>query len=473
MPNLTLFWFRQDLRLSDNPGLTKAAEQAAVLPVYIFDDKTPGQHRMGAASRWWLHHSLKDLNNNLNGRLQVFAGNPEQILPELAIRYRASAVYWNRCYEPWRLRQDQRLEALLTQQSIAVETFNAVLLWEPWTLLKNDGSPYRVFTPFFRNCCKAPPPREPVPAPASLSLVRCTGSTDIDRLRLLPDIPWDKQLAPHWQIGETGAQQRLRDFLDLGLDHYQEGRNLPGDCHGVSRLSPHLHFGEISPNQLWSAIKSAGDNDHVALFCRQLAWREFSYSLLYYHPDLPENNLQRKFDAFPWREDPQALKRWQTGQTGYPIVDAGMRELWQTGYMHNRVRMIVGSFLVKNLLLHWHAGEQWFWDCLVDADLANNSASWQWIAGCGADAAPYFRIFNPITQGQKFDPHGRYTRKYLPELARLPDKFLFNPFQAPTKVLAEAGISLGETYPEPVVALKPSRARALAAFKSLGKSNSA
>ena len=275
-------------------------------------------------------------------------------------------------------------------------------------------------------------------------------------------------MEPHWHIGEDHAQDRLQEFVDHGLKDYKEGRNFPAQ-QNVSRLSPHLHFGEISPNQAWYAAKQKGKGQNMDHFLSELGWREFSYSLLYHFPKLPRKNLQAKFDKFPWRNDKRLLRRWQQGQTGYPIVDAGMRELWQTGYMHNRVRMIVGSFLVKNLLLHWHHGERWFWDCLVDADLANNSASWQWIAGCGADAAPYFRIFNPVTQGQKFDAAGEYTRHFVPELKDLPDKFLFNPWQAPPGVLNEAGVTLGKTYPEPVVDLKLSRERALQAFASLKK----
>ena len=271
-------------------------------------------------------------------------------------------------------------------------------------------------------------------------------------------------MRPHWQIGENGANQQLQKFLKGGLENYGEGRNFPAKKN-VSRLSPHLHFGEISPNQVWYASK---DQEAVPeQFLSELGWREFSHHLLYQFPDLPTTNLQGKFDHFPWGNNPDYLKAWQQGKTGVPIVDAGMRELWETGYMHNRVRMIVASFLVKNLLVHWHLGAEWFWDCLLDADLANNSASWQWVAGCGADAAPYFRIFNPVTQGQKFDPEGEYTRRYVPELARLPGNYLFNPWEAPLSVLRDAGVSLGNSYPHPIVDLKSSRGSALAAFATL------
>ena len=276
----------------------------------------------------------------------------------------------------------------------------------------------------------------------------------------------------HWVCGESAAQNRLNDFVNEGLTGYKEGRNFPRK-NNVSRLSPHLHFGEISPNQIWYAAKenndcASNDKDH---FMSELGWREFSHSLLYHFPELPYKNLQSKFDLFPWNHDEKKLEAWRHGKTGYPIVDAGMRELWQTGYVHNRIRMVVGSFLVKNLLIDWRYGERWFWDCLVDADLANNSASWQWVAGCGADAAPYFRIFNPITQGNKFDSTGTYTRRYVPELEKLPDKYLFSPWEAPDEVLSTANIELGVNYPQPIVAASDSREMALAAFASIKKEN--
>jgi len=271
-----------------------------------------------------------------------------------------------------------------------------------------------------------------------------------------------------WNIGEIGANNRLTEFLNNGVENYKEGRNIPSKPF-VSRLSPHLHFGEISPNQAWHAAKQKGDDTNIDHFCSELGWREFSYTQLYFNPELPNKNLQAKFDLFPWDTDEKKLIAWQKGQTGIPMVDAGMRELWITGAMHNRVRMVVGSFLVKNLLLHWHHGERWFWDCLVDADLASNSASWQWIAGCGADAAPYFRIFNPVTQGQKFDSDGEYIRKYIPEISELPNKYLFNPWEAPQEELDRAGVVIGKDYPKPIIDLKLSRQNALEAFKSLKK----
>ena len=471
MQNISIHWFRQDLRLADNPAFDAAAKAGTILPVYILDDEYAGPDRMGAASRWWLHHALQSLEKSLGGNLSLYIGSPKTILLELAQRHEVKLVSWNRCYEPWRLEQDAVIEETLRAHGIGAESFNASLLWEPWNILKENQTPYRVFSPYYRKgCLKAPEPRKPLPKPEPLVLHNDnTNTTKLSDLDLLPRIRWDKQLEPHWQISEKAAEERLTQFLNQGLGNYKEGRNFPA-ASNVSRLSPYLHFGQLSPNQVWYAARTKRQDKNVDHFCSELGWREFSYNLLFHNPDLPHANLQSKFDDFPWTDDQSLLELWQRGQTGYPIVDAGMRELWQTGYMHNRVRMIVGSFLVKNLLIHWREGYQWFWDCLVDADLANNSASWQWVAGCGADAAPYFRIFNPVTQGQKFDPDGIYTRQYVPELKNLPNKYLFNPWEAPEPILEAASVQLGHTYPQPIVDLKSSRARALSAFETLKSS---
>jgi deoxyribodipyrimidine photo-lyase len=468
MPRVIIHWFRQDLRLHDNPALHSAAKRGRVLPVYILDDDSAGDYAMGGASRWWLYKSLTALNKSLDGKLCLYKGAADIIIPELVSRLGVEAVYWNRCYEPWRIEQDKKIKFSLSDRGVEVDTFNASLLWEPWQVRKKDETPYRVFTPFYRRgCLVRQAPREPLPRPEHLNLAEDKDNNhSSDSFDLLPRILWYKGLDARWHIGEEGAHERLENFLDAGIKNYKQGRNLPAKPF-VSALSPHLHFGEVSPNQVWYATRGRGDDENIDHFCSELGWREFSHSLLFYNPDLPVKNLQQKFDAFPWRSDAEALSRWQQGQTGYPIVDAGMRELWQTGIMHNRVRMIVGSFLVKNLLLHWHHGERWFWDCLVDADLANNSAGWQWIAGCGADASPYFRIFNPITQGEKFDTQGEYTRLYVPELKHLPDKHLFSPWLAPKDVLEKADVRLGENYPEPIVDLKQSRERALTAYQSV------
>ena len=467
---LAVHWFRQDLRVSDNPALAKAAEHKRVLPIYILDSRNAGQHLMGEASRWWLHYSLNSLNVSLDGNLSVYQGDPLDILKTIMTCYAVEAVYWNRCYEPWSIDRDVRIKEYLKTNGVAVETRNGTLLWEPWTIKKEDGNPYKVFSPFYRKgCLQGDPPREPLSITANVQYQYDKhNSLSIQQLKLLPEIRWDKQLESHWDIGEAGAAKRFQSFLESGIKNYKDGRNFPSKAY-VSRLSPHLHFGEISPNQLWYQVRSLANNEHVDHFCSELGWREFSYCLLYYNQSMPTKNLHSKFDNFPWVDDPVFLEAWQKGHTGIPMVDAGMRELWQTGYMHGRVRMIAGSFLVKNLRLHWTHGERWFWNTLVDADLANNSASWQWIAGCGADAAPYFRIFNPVTQGKKFDPEGEYVRYFLPELASLPNKYLFNPWQAPKHILKEADIELGMNYPQPIVDLMESRKVALQSFQLLKK----
>ena len=466
--SIAIHWFRQDLRLEDNQALFTACEQGVVLPIYILDDVNAGVFKMGEASRLWLHYSLKSLNKSLNGKLSVYIGNPLDILFGLSKKYNISNIYWNRCYEPWQINRDTKIKKTLIEQGIAVNTYNSLLLWEPWDVLKSDGTPYKVFTPFYRNgCLNSKRPRVPLPIPEKLSLINdVENQLTIDALNLLPKTPWGEELVKQYKIGEQGARLGLEYFVINGLNLYKDGRNCPAKSN-ISRLSPHLHFGEISPNIIWYKVRSSGDNDNIDTFCSELGWREFSYNLLYYNPNLPSVNFQSKFDKFPWSTDRDVLSKWQKGQTGIPIVDAGMRELWQTGFMHNRVRMIVGSFLVKNLMLDWREGERWFFDCLFDADLASNSASWQWIAGSGADAAPYYRIFNPILQGQKFDVNGQYTRHYVPELALLPDKYIFNPWEAPHEVLNSSNIKLGVNYPRPIVNLKTSRDMALAAFKNL------
>ena len=474
---LTIHWFRQDLRVSDNPSLNAAAVNGEVLPVFILDDDAAGQWAHGSASRWWLHHSLKQLNQSLDDKLLVIKGSAETVLPTLAVKYHADAVYWNRCYEPWRIKRDKTIKEVLRTAGLTVNSFNGSLLWEPWTILKKDKTPYKVFTPFYRKgCLMAPPPREPDSLPTPLQLFAGHSQNTIDSLDLLPKTGringqrWDHTLNNHWHeqgIGEVAAHHKLKKFISKGLNGYKDGRNFPAKAH-ISKLSPHLHFGEISPNQVWYTSLMCSDAEHdLDCFQSELGWREFSYYLLYHFPTMPEGNFQAKFDHFPWQDNPSAVNSWQRGLTGIPIVDAGMRELQQTGFMHNRVRMIVGSFLVKNLLQHWQHGESWFWDQLVDADLASNSASWQWVAGSGADAAPYFRIFNPITQGQKFDPEGEYIRQYIPEIAQLPNKYLFSPWETPKSILAQTGIDLGSDYPLPIVDIKASRERALASFKQL------
>lgn len=475
-----LLWFRQDLRLTDNPALLEAVSLGfTIIPVFILDDENARDWKYGGATRWWLHHSLKSLNASLKDSMVFRAGPADQIIPALVKEHKAEAVFWNRCYEPWSITRDKKIKDTLTKAGIHAESFNSALLWEPWEVLKKDGTPYKVFTPYYRKgCLPSGEPANAKPAPKKIDLLPRKEASSLDALKLLPQKPeprWDLKMEEYWQIGEKGAQLRLEEFLDEALDGYKEGRNYPPKL-STSRLSPHLHFGEISVRQVWHDAKHAGhdqrkEND-LDTFQSELGWREFSHSLLYHFPSLPEKPLQSRFSEFPWaRFSKTALAKWQQGQTGYPIVDAGMRELWETGYMHNRVRMIVGSFLVKDLRFHWEHGEKWFWDCLVDADLANNAASWQWIAGCGADAAPYFRVFNPMGQGEKFDPDGEYVRKWCPELAKLPNSLIHQPWEATPMELKEAGIALGKDYPHPMVDHKVAREDALKAFKQTKVAN--
>jgi deoxyribodipyrimidine photo-lyase len=462
----SIYWFRQDLRLEDNPALSSAADNGEVLPIYILDDINSGDYKMGAASRVWLFHALSYLNESLNGKLRVFCGDAKEILHNITNKRKIEAIYWNRCYEPWRIKRDKAIKKSLEENGIEVNTYNGSLLWEPWENLKDNKEPYKVFTPYYKKAYNTKNPRQPLPLPLNLKLSDLDiGANPIESLNLLPSYRWDKPLINKWNISEKRAAFLLDQFLENGIQNYKEGRNFPA-TNNNSRLSPYLHFGQISPNQIWHSVRALAGDGNLEHFCSELGWREFSFNLLYYFPDLPNKNLQSKFDQFPWQSNIDLLKKWQQGLTGYPIVDAGMRELWQTGFMHNRVRMIVASFLIKNLLIDWREGERWFWDCLVDADLASNSASWQWVAGCGADAAPYFRIFNPITKGEKFDPMGIYTKKYVPELAKMPDKYLFKPWEAPKHILDAAGVKLGLNYPMPIVDIQSTRIRALEAYAS-------
>lgn len=470
-----IVWFRQDLRLKDNPALMAAVETGQpVVPLFILDDETPGQWKPGGASRWWLHHSLKSLASDLDrlgSPLVLRSGPSADALDKLVEDCGARGVFWNRCYEPFARARDEEIKASLKDRGIDVQSFNGALLAEPWMIRNKSGEPFKVFSPFWRTLRADLDPGAPLDAPAGLIAPEGPVPSDkLDNWDLLPTRPeWAKGFAPVWTPGETGARDRLIGFFDHGAKHYAGGRDRP-DKPYTSALSPHLHFGEISPRQIFAATQLVKDEigeKNAEKFLSEVGWREFSFNLLFHFPHLPERNYQDKFDGFPWRDSEKALSAWQTGQTGYPIVDAGMRELWTTGWMHNRVRMIVASFLIKHLMIDWREGEKWFWDTLVDADLANNSASWQWVAGSGADAAPYFRIFNPITQGEKFDPNGDYVRKWVPEIARLPDKYLNRPWEAGPLMLKEAGIELGTTYPEPIVDHKLARERALAASQSL------
>lgn len=467
-----IVWFRQDLRITDNPALTAAAASGqAVIPVYILDEETDGVRPLGGASRWWLHQSLEKLSAHLatlGAPLVLLRGPAQTRLTDLARESGATAVYWNRCYEPGAIARDKIIKTSLQDTSIAVESFNGSLLYEPWVIRTKQDKPYRVFTPFYRMILSHGTPGGPGTAPSKLDRfdAALTGDT-LSYWNLLPTKPdWARGLRETWTPGEAGAQALLDDFLDETVDDYKKERDFPGIA-ATSRLSPHLHFGEISPRQIWAQTSAREPSAGNETFLKEVVWREFGYHLLYYNPEMPTAPLQEKFKSFPWTKNDAHLEAWQSGQTGYPIVDAGMRELWHTGTMHNRVRMIVASFLVKHLLIHWREGEAWFWDTLVDADLASNTANWQWVAGCGADAAPYFRIFNPITQGEKFDADGDYVRRWVPEIADLPDDVLHKPWEADPVTLKSAGVDLGTTYPKPIVDHKTAREQALAALATI------
>jgi deoxyribodipyrimidine photo-lyase len=464
-------WFRQDLRLHDNLALTMASECGTVLPVYIFDGSIKDP-QMGKVSKWWLHQSLQKLNEKLDDTLNCYRGNSLRILKELVKKFKVTKIFAGACYEPGRMEQDQSIAAEMQAVGVEVVFVNNSLLWEPKDVLKEDGSAYRVFTPFYKNALNsAQAPRKPLDAP-KLSCVKDRAAQKIEELELL-DAAHPVSYAKFWHPGEDAALKKLSNFVTHRLQNYAENRDF-ADKDQTSHLSPYLHFGEISPNMIWQTIHSDEVRASVSpvdreKFLAELCWREFSYTLLIQFPELHKKNYQKKFDDFAWKSDTKLLHAWQQGRTGFPMVDAGMRQLLQTGYMHNRVRMIVASFLTKNLMQFWGHGVAWFWDHLVDADLANNSASWQWVAGSGADAAPYFRIFNPVTQGEKFDVSGDYVRKYVPELKKMPQKFLFNPWKATTIDLRDSGIVIGRTYPAPLVDVDESRKRALAAYEKISK----
>jgi deoxyribodipyrimidine photo-lyase len=471
----TIVWFRRDLRLHDNPALTAAvARGVPVVPVYILDEEGEGRWPMGGAARWWLHHSLAALDAALRGRgsrLVLARGESGAVLRDLITATGADAVYWNRRYEPTVIARDKVLKAGL---GVDVKSFNSALLFEPHQVQNKAGGPFQVFTPFWRHCLSLGAdepiklPRGGIPAPK-----KWPKSAALEELGLLPVYDWSSGFSSIWTPGEAGAQVRLKKFMTAGVAVYAERRDLPG-VDGTSSLSPHLHFGDLGARQLWAAVKAlAGDSGVFPpgrgpqMFLNEVGWREFAHHLLHHFPRTPEEPLRAEFAAFPWQKNARHLQAWQLGRTGYPMVDAGMRQLWATGWMHNRVRMIAASFLVKHLRISWRAGADWFWDTLVDADLASNTLGWQWTAGCGADAAPYFRIFNPTLQGQKFDPDGDYVRRWVPELAKLPAKFIHHPWEAPGEILAAAGLTLGREYPQPMVNHGEARSAALGALQTI------
>lgn len=461
----TIVWFRKDLRLGDNPALTAAVRRGApVVPVYILDDEAAGDWRPGGASRWWLHQSLEALAKDLAARgsqLVLRRGRARDVLDDLIRETSAEAVFWNRCYEPFAIARDKDIKQLHTDRGLDVRSFNGSLLAEPWDIKSKSDKPFRVFTPFWKTVTAELTVERPLPTPDKTlpAYGKKLPSDDLKAWGLLPTKPdWAGGLREAWVPGEAGAKKRLADFLDEALGQYEGGRDRP-DRDYTSRLSPHLHWGEISPRQIWHALGAHDPHAKgVQKFQSEIGWREFSYHLLYQAPELPEKNLRPEFDDFPWADSKAHLEAWQKGETGIPMVDAGMRQLWHTGWMHNRVRMIAASYLVKHLLQPWQAGARWFWDTLVDADLANNSASWQWVAGCGADAAPYFRVFNPALQGEKFDTEGEYVRRWVPELEGVPKKYVHKPWEM---------ASPPADYPAPIVSLAHGRARALEAFEAI------
>ena len=468
MPS-SIVWFRNDLRLADNPALIAGLGSGhPVVPVYVLDEETEGTRPPGAAARWWLNHSLQSLDaflHALGSRLILRRGPAEQVIAALAAECDARTVYWNRVYDQGSRERDTRLKQALSQRGVAAESLKANLLFEPWEVTTQSGAPFKVFTAFWRACRSLPSPGQPLPAPKRLPAPETWPASDrLAAWRLPPRAPdWSGGLGASWAPGEAGAIARLMAFLDEAMARYREARDMPA-ADATSRLSPHIAFGEISARQIWRAATARGHSAATEKFLAELGWREFAYHLLFHFGDLSQRNFRSEFDAFPWSDDGTAIEAWRRGRTGYPIVDAGMRELWTTGWMHNRVRMIAASFLTKDLLIDWRVGEKWFWDTLVDADPANNAAGWQWVAGSGADAQPYFRIFNPVLQGEKFDPTGDYVRRWVPELAGLPAETIHRPWTA-QPVLPP------DIYSEPIVDHAAARTRALEAFRGLRRAS--
>lgn len=470
----SLLWFRRDLRLSDNPALLAAVQDSnQLLPVYLHCPEEEAPWAPGAASRWWCHHSLGRLQSELRRRgseLYVLpARDSARTLLRLCRESGCERVIYNRLPEPHLTARDHAVNETLAAAGIETLSFPANLLAEPGSLHNKQGGPYRVFTPFWKSLQPmldhlGQPQAAPLRLPA---LPYHTYPTDIDGLKLLPEIDWTGGLEASWSTGEAAAHEQLDSFLDQ-ISAYGSDRDRP-DRPGTSRLSPYLHFGELSIRQVVHAARYSPQAEGSLDFQRELAWREFAHHLLHHFPDTPTEPLNPAFKPFPWRRASKDLKAWQQGRTGIPMVDAGMRELWHSGWMHNRVRMIVASFLTKHLRISWQQGAAWFWDTLVDASLANNTLGWQWTAGCGADAAPYFRVFNPVLQGKKFDPKGAYIRRWLPELRDLPDKLLYSPWEKPSE-LERAGLRLGKHYPRPIVDLAEGRDAALAAYQTIRKS---
>ena len=468
--NPIIVWFRNDLRVSDHAALYNSSKSGApIIPVFIYDSGSMQDWDYGAAQKYWLHHSITALKSDLP-ELVLRRGDTIINLLEIAKTYNARAIYALRSYEPSAVIIENQLHEIGENVGIEFKRFAGNLLIEPERLKNKSGKDFQIYTPFFKAVFASDLVRTPLPRPDKLECVEGVESDDLETWDLLPTKPdWSKGF-PN-SVGEKAAHQRFADFLPH-IENYSNGRDIPAQ-NSTSYLSPHLRFGEISPAQIWQKIHeiTPSPSGNYYKFLAEVGWREFSYHLLNRYPNMPERPMKAQYENFPWatesNEKAQNLRAWQRGQTGYPIVDAGMRQLWETGYMHNRVRMIVASFLIKHLLIEWQIGAKWFWDCLLDGDLASNSASWQWVAGCGMDAAPYFRIFNPILQGKKFDTSGEYVRKWVPELAKVPDEFIHCPFDAPSEILARAGVKLGQNYPKPIVEHNFARQRALGALKEI------
>jgi len=477
-----IIWLRKDLRLTDHPGFQHAIDNNyQIIPIFIWD-KSEHRWQDGAASQWWLHHALADLQKQIEvkgGSLLIHISDAAQYsgsfiakFMEIVRSYKADAVYWGRRYEPEIIQRDTQLKTYLTDQGVEAKSFNTHLLLEPHKVKNKSGNHYKVFTPYWKNCLTmdiAPPVEINENQWQKAQWIDIESPCILEDLALMPDIPWDRGLTEYWEPTREGGLERLREMVTSKASSYQQRRDLPA-VDGTSQLSPYLQWGQISAREIYHAFKGSYNDNVEKGYLRQLFWREFSYHLLFHESHTPEKPLRPEYENFPWKKNDAYLTAWQKGQTGFPIVDAGMRQLWQTGWMHNRVRMIVGSLLVKHLLQDWRDGASWFWDTLVDADLANNTMGWQWIGGCGADASPYFRIFNPITQGEKFDPKGDYIRQYCPELKNVPDAYIHQPWEMPELEQAAAGVILGKDYPLPIISHQEGRQNALHAYETFKQS---
>lgn len=473
-----IVWFRQDLRLADNPALHHALsnhEQVILAYLHAPDEAAPWQP--GAAKQWWQHHSLAALQQvveKLGGKLLLRQGPSITALLALIQESSATAVYWNRVHEPALIKRDALIWQRLEERQIHCQSFNGTLLYPPGSIMTQSGQPYRVFTPFWHECQKQGLGDPPLPTAQQLHSTPLA-SMALEDLQLLPTIPWDQGLQANWQPGEAAAHQQLEQFCDEALNGYPQQRDFPG-MPGTSRLSPYLANGEITPRQIVAMLmqqfignnSSAASSDHLI---RELGWREFAYHILHHYPHTTEQPLNERYAQFPWQQNPQLLRAWQQGCSGFPLIDAGMRQLWQTGWMHNRVRMVVASFLCKNGLIDWREGARWFWDTLVDADLASNTLNWQWAAGCGADAAPYFRVFNPVRQSERFDADGEYLHQWLPELKGVPKKLIHQPWKGNRGVQQLPELGDGRDYPPPILDLNITRQAAIAAGKRMVKTN--